>query len=283
MNDLEDYIKRILKVLIYIEDHIEEEMSLEDLAKVACHSPFHFHRIFQAIVGETARQYVKRLRMEKAASKLLYTKQPVTKIALEANYETPSAFTRAFKQCMGKSPKNYRALYKEVNAMTKKIQNLPMIKPDQIEKLSDLNLLFIRRYGNYAPSSEEAWKAMQRFIKDHQLEKAKLRYFSISHDDPHITNEDKLRFDACIQTTQDIHQKGEVGRQILKGGKYAIFTHRGPHHTLQEMFDRIFLRWMPDSQAQLDDTKPIFCEHFHLEYVNVDESKLVTKIYIPLS
>ena len=114
MGNPEDYVKRVLKVLIYIEDHIEEELSMDKLAKVACYSSFHFHRIFQAIVGETVHNYVRRLRLERAAGRLLHTERPVTDIALDAAYETPSAFTRAFKQCMGKSPRNYRALYVSV-------------------------------------------------------------------------------------------------------------------------------------------------------------------------
>jgi len=93
-----DYVKRILKVLIYIEDHIEEEISIEELAKVSCHSPFHFHRIFHMVVGETVYKYVRRLMLEKAASKLRYTERPITDIAMDTQYDTPSAFTRAFKQ-----------------------------------------------------------------------------------------------------------------------------------------------------------------------------------------
>ncbi|MBA3721658.1 MAG: AraC family transcriptional regulator [Parachlamydiaceae bacterium] len=283
MDRSEDYVKRILKVLIYIEDHIEEDLSLDILAKVACQSSFHFHRIFQAVIGETVHQYVRRLRLERAAGKLLYTKQPVTEIALDANYDTPSAFTRAFKQCMGNSPRNYRVLNKEVNAMKNKIKDLQMIKPDKIEKISDLNLFFIRRFGNYVTSSKIAWDEMIDFIKDNQIDKSKLRYFSISHDDPQVTSEDNLRFDACIQTSQRIQEKGEVSRQLLKGGKYAVFTLHGPHNNLQEMFDRIFLKWLPDSKDGFDDTRPVFCEHFNLDYVNKDESKLITNIFIPIS
>ena len=280
MNHSEEYVKRMLKVLIYIEDHIEDDLSMDELAKVACYSPFHFHRIFQAIVGETVHKYVRRLRLERAAGRLLHTKQPVTEIALETNYDTPSAFTRSFKQYMGKSPKNYRALYKEVNSMTKKINELPMIKPDKIEKIPDLNLFFIRRVGNSA--TENAWKAMVAYIKDNQLDRSRMRYFSISHDDPQVTSEDRLRLDACIQTSQEVPMKGEISQQILKGGKYAIFAHHGPHTGIQGVCDRIFLRWLPDSKENFDDVRPVFCELFNLEYMDVDESKLITKIYIPL-
>jgi AraC family transcriptional regulator len=113
MGQAKEYVKLMLKVLIYIEENIDEDLTMEALAKVACYTPFHFHRIFQAIVGETVHQYVKRLRMQRAAGKLRYTGQPVTKIALDASYDTPSAFTRAFKQYMGASPKRYRSLNPE--------------------------------------------------------------------------------------------------------------------------------------------------------------------------
>ena len=108
---------------------------MERLAKIACYSPFHFHRVFQAIVGETVHGYVKRLRMQTAAGKLRYTEQPVTAIALDASFETPSAFTKAFKQFMGSSPRDYRSLYAAMNTLTQKIKELPMIKPDKIRKI----------------------------------------------------------------------------------------------------------------------------------------------------
>lgn len=157
-----------------------------------------------------------------------------------------------------------------------------MIDPDTIEKVPDLNLLFIRRTGNYATSSQSAWDAMKTFIKNEKLDQSKVRYISISHDNPQITSEEKLRFDACIYAPGTV-EKGGVGRQVLKGGKYAVFVHHGPHEEMVETFDRIFLKWLPDSKDHFDETRMVFCEHFNLEYVDIDESKLVTKIYIPIS
>jgi AraC family transcriptional regulator len=256
---------------------------LETLAKITCYSPFHFHRIFQAIVGETVHGFIKRLRMQMAAGKLRYTEQSVTDIALEASFETPSAFTKAFKQFMGSSPKNYRSLYAAVNTMTQKIKELPMIKPDKIEKsLPDLNLLFVRRYGNYTQSPWTAWQAMISFINENHLDRSKMRYFGISHDDPQVTNEDKLRYDAAILVPQGGKEKGEVGRQVLKGGKYAIFTHLGSYYGLEEAFNRIFLKWLPDSKETFDESRIVFCEYFNIEYVKTNPEKLVTKLYIPL-
>ena len=283
MDLTEEYVKRVLQALIYIENHIDEELSLEKLAKVACYSPFHFHRIFQAITGETVHQYVKRLRLQKAAGKLRYTEQSVTEIALDTNYDTPSAFTKAFKQFMSASPTRYRTLNAFVHTVSEKIKELPMIQPNTIEKkLPNLPLLFIRRYGSYTKSPGEAWQAMRDFIKREQLPSDKVRYFGISHDDPEVTSEDKLRFDAAITTNQEIREKGEVGRQTLKGGKYAVFIHLGPYQTLEQTFAQIFLKWLPNTQEQMDESRVIFCEYFHMERLTTAPEQLETKIYIPL-
>lgn len=283
MDQEAEYVKKILKVLIYIEEHIDEDLTMEELAKVACYSPFHFHRVFQAVVGETVHSYVKRLRMEKAAGKLRYTSQPITEIALDASFETPSAFTKAFKQFMGSSPKSYRSLHAAVNSMTNKIKELPMIKPDKIEKsLPDENVLFVRRYGNYTQSPWSAWQAIIGFINENHLDRSKMRYFGISHDDPQVTSEEKLRYDAAILVSDRVKERGEVGRQVLKGGKYAIFTHHGSYYGLEETFNKIFLKWLPDSKETFDETRAVFCEYFNMEFVNTDPARLITKLYIPL-
>lgn len=120
MDIAEEYVRRVLKVMIYIEEHIDEDLTMEKLAKVGCYSPFHFQRVFQAVVGETIHGYVKRLRMQTAAGRLRYTDSTVTEIALDANFETPSAFTKAFKQYMGSSPRSYRSLHTAIHTINQK-------------------------------------------------------------------------------------------------------------------------------------------------------------------
>ena len=141
---MKEYAKRILKVLTYIEDHIQDEMTVTELAQVACYSDFHFQRIFRFIVGESVHQYVRRLRLEKAMSKLRHSSQSITDIALDANFETQSAFAKAFKQCVGQSPRAYRLLYKELNMTENKFSDLPMIEPDEIKNTPETPVLFIR-------------------------------------------------------------------------------------------------------------------------------------------
>lgn len=80
----EDYQARILRVLAHIQKNLDGSLSLEELAGVAQFSPFHFHRIFCGMVGESVKEHVRRLRLERAAHRLRHGGQPVTEIALDA-------------------------------------------------------------------------------------------------------------------------------------------------------------------------------------------------------
>jgi len=103
-----DYKGRILRVLAHIQEHLDEPLELEALARVACFSSFHFHRIFAAMTGETIADHVRRLRLERAATELRSGGKPVIQVALDASYEAHEAFTRAFKAAYKVSPAEFR-------------------------------------------------------------------------------------------------------------------------------------------------------------------------------
>jgi len=105
----QEYIRRINRVVDYIDQHLDKNMSLNELADVACFSPFHFHRIFHAMMGEPLSQFIQRLRLEKAASRLLANRNiPVTQIALECGFSGSATFARAFKEAYKMSASEWR-------------------------------------------------------------------------------------------------------------------------------------------------------------------------------
>src|SRR5262245_56221509 len=103
------YHERILRVLVFIQTHLDEALSLEELARVAHFSPFHFHRVFRGLVGESVKEHVRRLRLERAAQRLRFSEESATSIAFGAGYEAHEAFTRAFRAMFGCSPSQFRA------------------------------------------------------------------------------------------------------------------------------------------------------------------------------
>ena len=97
-------------VMRYIREHINEPLNREKLAAVAGFSVPHFHRVFTAHVGESAASYVRRLRLERAGRKLRMGAVDITEVALAAGYDTHAAFSKAFKQQFGLSPREFRQL-----------------------------------------------------------------------------------------------------------------------------------------------------------------------------
>lgn len=106
---LEDYKQRMLRVLLYIQEHLDEETTLEDLARVATFSPYHFHRIFRGMLGESVKEHIRRLRLERAALRLKRGDVSISRVAFEAGYESHEAFTRAFKAARGVTPSEFRS------------------------------------------------------------------------------------------------------------------------------------------------------------------------------
>ena len=99
---------RIKIVLIYILHHFKNNLTLEQLAGIACMSPSHFHRLFKSYTGESVYAYIKKIRLEYAALCLLKSNEPATAIALGAGYSNVSAFSKAFRQYYGVSPQDFR-------------------------------------------------------------------------------------------------------------------------------------------------------------------------------
>jgi len=84
----QDYYERIVRTLVHIQRHLDDELELDTLASVAAFSRFHFHRVFRGLVGESLKEYVRRLRLERAAQRLKQQCDPIIQIALEAGFET---------------------------------------------------------------------------------------------------------------------------------------------------------------------------------------------------
>ena len=106
---IKEYIQRINRVMDYIDGHLGDNLTLETLAGVAGFSPYHFHRIFAAMVGETLFGFIGRLRLERSLGLLCGDlSRPITDVALTCGFSSPAAFSRAFSSRYGTSPTQWR-------------------------------------------------------------------------------------------------------------------------------------------------------------------------------
>ena len=242
------YRQRILAVQRFIQEHLDEELSLERLARVAHFSPFHFHRIFKALVGEGVYEYVRRLRLQSAAYALQSSHRSVIQIALDAGYGTHEAFTRAFRQQFGVSPTQFRngqhpsTSKKEIDTMTV-LANPPSVT---IEQVPARRVAFLRHLGPYKEVGP-TFDRLLNWARSRGLMRSDTVVLSVSYDDPEITPPDKIRCDCCVTVDESFQPEGEIGVQTIEGGEYAVVHHRGPHAQLHDVMRWLFGVWLPGS------------------------------------
>jgi AraC family transcriptional regulator len=278
---LSDYQQRIITVLVYIDEHFNEPLTLDNLARIACFSSYHFHRIFQAFIGESLYAYIKRLRLENAAMNLRSTGLSVTDISFKIGYETPAAFAKAFRERFGITPTGFRTKNGKSSGNKLLFQTTEEIMKPEIRTLEDQKVLFVRRTGNYGQAAEEAWKTLMKHTFWRMLTDRSVKFIGISRDDPKLTEESKLRYDACITVKVDVKPKGEIGAQTLKGGKYAVFLHEGQYEQFNETYDLIFSEWLPRSGYKLRET-PCYELYLNKNPKRTKPENLRTEIHIPI-
>jgi AraC family transcriptional regulator len=291
----QSYRERILRVLVHIQNHLDDALHLEELARVAHFSPHHFHRIFRGMVGESVKEHVRRLRLERAAHRLRRSALPVTRIAFEAGYETHESFTRAFAAMFECSPSQFRATTSVPSR--KKVPSGVHFTPDgtvadlqpvrmrgkpmdvRIETVAPRRVAFLRHVGTYR-NVGETWEKLMNWAGQHGLLKGTPVALGVAYDDPDVTPADKLRYDACIGVNDSVTPDGEVGVQVVGGGEYAITTHRGPYETISQTYARLCGEWLPTSGRELRSA-PSLTVH-HNNPTNAAPQDLRTDIYMPL-
>jgi AraC family transcriptional regulator len=270
----ESYQERILRVLVHIQGHLDEPLELDELARIACFSPFHFHRIFRAVTGEGVQQYVRRLRLERAAQRLKLQEQQVAQIALDAGYESHEAFTRAFHAMFGKPPSEFR----EPCGYQPPDYGPP--PPVEIKTLPPQTILFLRHVGPYNQVGA-TWGRLGMWAGMRGLIGPATRFLGISWDDPELTPPDKLRYDAAITLTSPIKPEGEFGITEIAGGDYATLLHKGPYENLSATYRLIFGAWLPPSARELRDA-PCFEVYLNTPQ-NTPPEELLTVIHVPIA
>ncbi len=265
------YHERILRVMVYVQDHLDDELSLDHLAGVACFSPYHFHRIFRGIAGEPVKEYVRRLRLERAAQRLKTSESPVTEIAFDSGYESHEAFTRAFHARFGASPSTWR----ETNAL----RDAGLIEA-RIVRMPARRAAFLRHTGPYDRVGE-AWSRLFALAGAARLLGPGMEFFGIVHDDPEITEPERLRYDAALKVRPEFTPVGEFGVQELPEREYAMARHVGPYSTLSDSYARLCGGWLAQSGREPASAPAV--EYYRNDPRSTAPEQLVTDIYVPLS
>lgn len=289
------YLARMNTVLLHIQSHLDSELSLEELAALSCFSPTHFHRIFKGMMGETVADHIRRIRLERAALRLVGGRHTVTGAAFDAGYETVESFSRAFKKMFGCPPSRYREQH--WRSMYDKFPGLVHYRPNaactklypkdrketnmevRIQTVPPMQVAFIRKTGPYN-QCEQAWERLCAWAGPKGLLRADTQYLGVGHDDPQVTPPDKIRYDACVTVDENVEGEGEVGIQTVGDGRYAVTTHEGPYEDLEATYAELMGRWLPESGERLGSG--LCFELYRNDPKSTPPEALLTDIYISI-
>lgn len=276
----EEYQKCVNAVIDYINLHLGEEIDLKSLARISNFSPFYFHRIMKAFLGEPIGTFIVRTRTETAARLLRYSDIPITDIAYRIGYSSPSSLSKVFKQFYGISPLEYR------NNKNFVIMKPAIIRPDlelknEMKHVPARNVIYIRLSGDYKLNDYGGtWGRLCQYLQEQNRQIGDCSPLCIYHDDPKVTPTEKLRTDVCMVMPEKISPKGDVGFKIIPAGHYAVFLYKGPYENLQAVYDTIYGKYLPEMECTLRDEAS--AERYLNNPCETSPEELLTEIYIPV-
>ena len=281
MNDRQ----KVNKVADFIGKNLDQELSLEQLSKIACFSKYHFHRLFTAYTGLSLKQYIRWLRLKRAAHQLILNKdKSIIQIALEAGFESHESFTRAFKQACGQNPRDFR-LKSTWHTWDKAPYLLPKkgekIMKVTIREMSERRLAAVEHRGSPSKVGESAHK-LTTWAQSQPTDigpKAG-ETFGFAYDDPHTVTGESFRLDLAITVPQSIKLKAPIVEKTLPSGRYAVALHKGSRQNIGDTVYSVYRNWLPHVNEELGHLPCIFC-YYNFDH-EVAETELITEIWILL-
>lgn len=234
-------------LLVHIQANLEGDLSLAALSRKAGLSPFHLQRAFKAAIGETPKAYTERLRLERAAFRLLTQDATLLDIALDCGFQNHETFSRAFQRRFGHTPSSYREWVRTRSSSWQEQRTEELnatsyeISATKVVRLLPIHVAFLRHLGPYESVPESIFDELEQWAARHKLAGPPV-WMGIGHDSPIATPPEQLRFDAALVVPGPFAPEGKIGHQLLQGGEFALTTHAGPYETLPHAYETIFPR-----------------------------------------
>ena len=293
----EKYEEAILSTLIHIQTHLESDLNLDRLAERVGFSAFHYHRIFREIIGEPVKEYIRRLRIERAAYRLKVSEETILHIALDAGFKTHESFTRAFARQFRITPNEFRNHFLRASRERKKqtqpkyiadyhVSSEPASTQVRLERVRPIIVAFVRHVGPYdklldkdSPISP-LWDELFEWGNANKLINADSLLIGIPQDDPSITPPEKQRFDVCVQIPEFRNPSGHIGCQTILAGMFGVSRHYGSFDHLAEAYLHIYDSLVTPGKYNLRTQTPF--EVYGYSQVKGDIRFHFTDVYLPV-
>jgi AraC family transcriptional regulator len=265
--DRNAYLERINLVIDYVTARLDEDLSLAVLADVAGFSPFHFHRIFTTIVGETVNDFVNRVRVARAA--LLLRASPDMRVldaALACGYTSASGFSRAFRKRFGISPRQWdRVSPLQDSKIGQDPADFPTYTVDTLATFADADafqvelrelpaqrLATVRVYDSYRDYERivGAYERLMRWYAERGGDPTQATLYGMSMDDRHITPLAQCRFDWSVAVPAGWTGTSLIRVRPFPACRVASIHVQGDLALQDRAWQYLWYYWLPRSRFQ---------------------------------
>jgi len=295
-----DYRNRINRVFEFIDENLSSDLSLNTVSKTAFFSPFHFHRVFKFITGETLNEYVTRRRIEKSALDLLHKNISATEIAHKYGFSDNSSYSRTFKKFYGISPtkfiKENPNKHSKIRQLKSKngqeypdyekyiciINNLKkwitMNAKIEIKETPKLNVAGVTHIGIQGVENgfEKLikWANSKDLMKDPEAKIGRVFYDSVK-----VTAPEKVRMSIFLTTNKPFKAEGEINKLTINKGRCIVGRFEITPVEFEKSWTSLFI-WMNENGYKKSVENPF--EIYHNDYRNHPENKFIVDLYIPI-
>ena len=293
------YRNSLNKAFHYIDENLNENLSLDIISQIACFSPFHFHRIFKALTGETLNEYIGRRRIEKSAIELIHKSTTIEEVSLKYGFNDISTFSRAFKRFYKMNPTQFRKQnpykynrirqyksknrqeYPDIKKYIRTINNLKnwikMNASIEIKRVPKMELAYVSNIGDANMSASYSKLINWATSKGLMTDDAKL--LTIYHNSFKITSEDKVRMSVCLLLKQPQQTSGEIGLTSIEETKCIVSKFEISLDDFEKSWTGLFV-WMNENGYERSDQDPF--EIYHNNFNKHPEKKAIVDFYIPI-
>lgn len=273
-----DYHLAVSGVIRFVDEHLDEALTIERLAQVAGFSTFHFHRIFRGATGETLNAFVNRRRLERAARLLRFRSDlSVTEVALQVGFNSPEHFSRCFRKKFGFSAREYRAAEP---GDPQSLRNRRLCEDDseqsfyrvyeegrrepgpqfsvELRVLPEFPVACITEvYGEDGTGLVAAYNELCSWAQENDVLNGDTVRFVVSRDDIEVTSAAQYRLQFCLSVPRGTPVSGRVESGMIAGGTYALIPVVGDIRAVAQAWDNLYRDWLPTGEFRPADAPAI--------------------------
>ncbi|GGH09385.1 AraC family transcriptional regulator [Paenibacillus segetis] len=251
-----EWLIRMKDALDYMESKMEDNLNIDDIAKVAFSSPFHFQRMFYMITGVSVADYIRRRRLTLAAQELAISKVKVLDVALKYGYDSPESFAKAFRKAHGISPSTAREPGIQLKAFPRLSFHLSLKGDKEMDYkiVEKEEFTVVGKSVDFTTKDGENLRGIPLFWQEVNTDGTsdKLAKIGVNKDVLGICKDmnyaqETFSYWIAVEVGPDTDPQG-YATTVIPAATWAVFTSVGPMpHAIQKVWERIFQEWFPSS------------------------------------